>query len=115
MQPDLLASSSRLNCCGRVFLCVSSHAESTLLPEALAQQVEIVYGDLVDKISLVKSVSGCDIVIHLAGELSNPSRMFLMNLEGTDSLLKSCRQVGIKQIIYLKVRAYLTIKGESVA
>ena len=71
------------------------------LPEALAQQVEIVYGDLVDKISILKSVSGCDIVFHLAGELNNPSRMFLVNLEGTDSLLKSCRQVGIKQVIYL--------------
>lgn len=38
------------------------------LPKALAQQVEIVYGDMVDKISILKSVSGCDIVFHLAGE-----------------------------------------------
>jgi nucleoside-diphosphate-sugar epimerase len=47
------------------------------LPETLAQQVEIVYGDLIDKISILKSVSGWDIVFHLAGELNNQSCMSL--------------------------------------
>lgn len=66
--------------------------------------VEIVYGDLVDKSSLKEAVEGVDIIYHLAAILSykhEPREKYeLVNLHGTKNLLDLCAKKEIQRFIY---------------
>jgi len=71
------------------------------LPECWTGQVEIALGDLTDPAVLLSAVDGRELVYHLAGEVNDPTRMQVTNVQGTQHLLAACRAEGIAQVVYL--------------
>lgn len=66
-------------------------------------EVEITYGDLLAKGSLLPALDGIDIVYHLAGEVYSRHRddYYKGNVLCTQNLLEACKEKGTKRIIYL--------------
>ena len=66
--------------------------------------VDIVKGSLDDKNSLDQFCKGIDVVIHLAARISIGANSFetlhKINVQGTQNLVKACKQAGVKRIIY---------------
>lgn len=68
-------------------------------------KVRIFYGDLQDKDSLLRSVSGKGVVFHLAA-IARPMAIprdayFRTNEEGTRNVLEACRKRGVKRVIHM--------------
>ncbi|MGA2965655.1 MAG: hopanoid-associated sugar epimerase, partial [Terriglobales bacterium] len=63
-----------------------------------------VMGDLRDPVSIVKAVSGCDVVFHVAADyrlwVRDPAEMYRTNVEGTRSLLEAARKQGVRRVVY---------------
>jgi len=66
--------------------------------------VEIVEGDLLDKPSLIKVLSGCDTLFHAAADYRlwtrNPAAMYAVNVNGTENILEAALAVGIEKVVY---------------
>jgi nucleoside-diphosphate-sugar epimerase len=66
--------------------------------------VEIVYGDLDDKDSLIAATKNIDIVYHLAAQLGGPNitykQLYRTNVIGTEKLLNACFKNRIKKFIH---------------
>jgi len=65
--------------------------------------VEIIYGDLVVKGSLLPALDKIDVVYHLAGEVHSrrKSDYYKGNVLATQNLLEACKEKGTKRIIFL--------------
>ncbi len=65
---------------------------------------ETAIGDLRDRVSLDKAMSGCDTVFHVAADyrlwVRDPNEMYQSNVEGTRALLEAARKNGIRRIVY---------------
>jgi|ERR1700722_9520565 dihydroflavonol-4-reductase len=63
-----------------------------------------VMGDLRDSPSIVKALSGCEIVFHVAADyrlwVRDPDEMYRANVEGTRSLLQAARRQGVRRVVY---------------
>ncbi|HEY6185105.1 MAG TPA: hopanoid-associated sugar epimerase [Terriglobales bacterium] len=63
-----------------------------------------VVGDLREPESLVKAMSGCDAVFHVAADyrlwVRDPEQMYKANVEGTRGLLKAAQKSGIRRVVY---------------
>lgn len=62
-----------------------------------------VYGDLLDKASLVECIDGAEICIHLAGVITlekKSEEVLRVNIEGTRNLLEASRELGVKKFIF---------------
>jgi nucleoside-diphosphate-sugar epimerase len=61
-------------------------------------------GDLLDKSSLVESMTGCSQVYHLAAFArpwaKNPRIYFEINVHGTINILETASQIGVEKLIY---------------
>jgi nucleoside-diphosphate-sugar epimerase len=64
--------------------------------------IELFYGDLLDKQSLEEAVKGIDIIYHLAGEVfaSQRERYYQVNLDGLNNLLAACLKNSVRKIIH---------------
>jgi len=66
--------------------------------------VEIVEGDLLDKPSLTKALTGCDTLFHAAADYRlwtrNPAAMYAVNVNGTENILEAALAVGIEKVVY---------------
>lgn len=64
--------------------------------------LEIIYGNLLDKSSLEKAMKGIDMVIHCAALHGNYAykQMYNANVIGTKNLLEICGQNRIKKFVY---------------
>ena len=66
--------------------------------------VEIIKGSLDDQKSLDNFCHGLDVVFHLAAKISIGSNSFdslyKINVEGTKSVVDSCKKAGVKRFIY---------------
>lgn len=84
------------------------------LPQPWLGQVEVIYGELNDSAALLKAVSGCGAVFHLAAELRDPAKMDYVNIEGTRCLLEMCDKTGVRRLIHLSSVGVLgvTRKGD---
>jgi len=72
---------------------------------------ELVEGNLLDDDSLVEAFEDKDIVIHLAGFVSDwgkKERFWQMNVEGTKKVLQAARKVKASRVLYL---SSLTVHG----
>ena len=72
---------------------------------------ELVEGNLLDEDSLVEAFEDKDIVIHLAGFVSDwgdKKRFFQINVEGTKKILRAARIVKASRVLYL---SSLTVHG----
>jgi dihydroflavonol-4-reductase len=64
----------------------------------------VVRGDVLDPLSLVELVTGCDHVFHVAGvnEMCSrhPSRMWRVNVEGTLHVLEASARAGVERLVH---------------
>lgn len=67
-------------------------------------EVEVVIGDLRDRESLDRAVTGCGAVFHVAADYrlwaKDPSELYRSNVEGTRNLLAAARQAGVEKVVY---------------
>jgi len=65
--------------------------------------VDLVYGDLLDRNSLAPALDKIDLVYHLAGEVYSRKKedYYKGNILATQNLLEACKQKGTKRIIFL--------------
>jgi len=65
--------------------------------------VDLVYGDLLDKDSLAPALDGIDLVYHLAGEVYSRKKKdyYKGNILATQNLLEACKEKDTKRIIFL--------------
>jgi nucleoside-diphosphate-sugar epimerase len=65
--------------------------------------VDLVYGDLLDKNSLAPALDKIDLVYHLAGEVYSRKKedYYRGNVLATQNLLETCNEKGTKKIIFL--------------
>jgi nucleoside-diphosphate-sugar epimerase len=65
--------------------------------------VDLVYGDLLDKTSLLPALDKIDLVYHLAGEVYSRKKedYYRGNVLATSNLLEACKEKGTRRIIFL--------------
>ncbi len=67
-------------------------------------KVEQAYGDLRDRDSLRRALSGCQQLYHVAAHYAlwakDPSVFYEVNVTGTRTLLETARELGIERIVY---------------
>jgi nucleoside-diphosphate-sugar epimerase len=67
------------------------------------KNVKFFLGDIVDKVSVEKAMTGCNYVFHLAGctkiYTKKPENYYKINVKGTDNVLKTAQKLRIKKII----------------
>ena len=75
--------------------------------------VEIVEADLTDPASLTAAVAGCGNLFHVAADyrlwVRDPEAMFVVNVEGTRSMLRAAADAGVERIVYTSSVAALGI------
>ncbi len=68
------------------------------------QRFETAIGDLKDRSSLKAAVAGCQRVFHCAADYRLWSRnyreLYENNVDGTENLLKACKEQGVKDVVY---------------
>ncbi|HUO46543.1 MAG TPA: NAD-dependent epimerase/dehydratase family protein [Acidimicrobiia bacterium] len=73
--------------------------------------VEAAIGDVLDYESLLTACSGVDIVYHLAGVNKvcdpRPDEMYRVNVDGTRNLIRACRAMGVRRMVYTSSAATL--------
>jgi UDP-glucose 4-epimerase len=73
---------------------------------AVADQVELVVGDVVDPEVASAAVAGCEYVIHLAAiasvqaSLETPRRTHRVNVDGTLTVLEAARRAEVQRVIF---------------
>jgi len=90
---------------GRDVRCLVRKTSNTKKIEAF--NVELFYGDLLDKKSLEKALKGINIIYHLAGEVftSQKGRYYQVNLGGLNNLLDACLKNSVRKIIHFSSSA----------
>jgi dihydroflavonol-4-reductase len=67
-------------------------------------EAERISGDLRDYESLRRAVEGCDEVFHVAADYRfwapNPEEIYQNNVQGTENLLRACREARVSKVIY---------------
>jgi len=66
--------------------------------------LEIVQGDLADRSSLARAVSGCDALFHVAADyrlwVPDPAALYRVNVDGTVQIMQAALDAGVKRIVY---------------
>jgi nucleoside-diphosphate-sugar epimerase len=75
------------------------------LPGPLEHElVELVRGDVLDRVSLVRGMEGCTCVFHLAAYAknwaANPRTYYRMNVEGMLNVFNAARQLGVNRVVW---------------
>lgn len=76
--------------------------DRTTLPEELRGKVEMVYGELTDRLTILKAAEGCDAICHLAAIASPGHRddiIFNTNVTGTQYMLAAAEAHGIQKFV----------------
>jgi len=80
------------------------------------QPVEIMEGNLRDRASLERAVTGCDYLFHVAADyrlwIPEPDIMYDTNVRGTQELLLAAAEAGIKRIVYTSSVATLGVSED---
>ena len=78
--------------------------------------VETVQGDLRDVEKLRPSLSGCDVLVHVAADyrlwVRDPDAMYAANVTGTRELLKLAREVKVPKVVYTSSVATMGFKAD---
>lgn len=66
--------------------------------------VEVVPGDLLDRNSLGRAVTGCRVVFHVAADYRlwtrTPSALYRANVDGTRNVLEACARAEVERVVY---------------
>ncbi len=77
---------------------------------------EQVVGDLRNVEGLRSSLSGCDVLVHVAADyrlwVRDPDEMYAANVSGTRELLKLAREVGVSRVVYTSSVATMGFKRD---
>ncbi|MFQ6121544.1 MAG: hopanoid-associated sugar epimerase [Dehalococcoidales bacterium] len=75
--------------------------------------IEIVIGELRDRISLDRALDGCDVLFHVAAAYTfwapDPRIIYETNVQGTENALAAARDRGIKKVIYTSTESTIGI------
>jgi dihydroflavonol-4-reductase len=85
-----------------------SHAAAETLTALGAEPVR---GDVLDARALAAAMRGCDVVYHVAGVNAlcprDPSRLLLVNVEGTRRVLRAAVEAGVRRLVHTSSAATL--------
>lgn len=93
----------------RAFVRYNSRSDPGLLrflPAELADQLEVVSGDLRDQRAVYESVRDCELVFHLGALISipysyrHPAEVAEVNFMGTLNVLMACRDLSVRRLIH---------------
>jgi dTDP-glucose 4,6-dehydratase len=76
------------------------------LPESVQREIEIVPGDLRDVESVVRAVTGMDVVFHLGAQIAipysyiNPRDFVETNVGGTLNVALAARDAGVQRVVH---------------
>ena len=77
--------------------------------------LDIVTGDLTDRVSLQKALDGCVFLFHVAADyrlwVPEPEEMYKNNVIGTLKIMQEAMKAGIRRIIYTSSVATLKLNG----
>lgn len=92
---------------GNQVRCLARRTSDTSFLEK--QGVEIVYGDVNHRESMLVGMAGCDTLYHLANLYSmwekDPGRFYDVNVNGTRTVLECAVDTGVKRAVYLSTVA----------
>ncbi|MGA8572070.1 MAG: hopanoid-associated sugar epimerase [Desulfobaccales bacterium] len=78
--------------------------------------VEVAVGDLRDRASLERALSGCSRLFHLAADyrlwVPHPEEMYLTNVGGTENLLAAALAQGVERVVYTSTVGALGNPGD---
>ena len=100
-----------------IFDNFSNSSEKQIAP-LVDDGLNVIRGDITNYESLLNSLSGNDLVIHLAAQISvqksidDPEFTNKVNVEGTVNLLKACVKQNIKKIIFVSSAAVYGVPDE---
>ena len=77
---------------------------SSATDELTDMGVSLIYGDITDRSSVLKALSGCDTLYHCAGYVSFRKRdypkMVEINVEGSKNTLSAALEAGVKKVVF---------------
>ena len=77
---------------------------------------ELVRGDLAAPEELRTALTGCDALVHVAADyrlwVRDPEAMYAVNVEGTRTLLRMAREVGVPRVVYTSSVATMGFKTD---
>src|SRR5882757_5591885 len=81
-----------------------------------ALPVQISEGNLADRPSLDRALSGCEALFHVAADYRlgapDPSELYQTNVEGTRNILEAARQAGVRRVVYTSSVATVGIPAD---
>jgi NAD dependent epimerase/dehydratase len=79
----------------------------TEIPAEVRDEVEVMFGDLLDRDFVAKAVAGCEVIYHLAASISvpysfvAPREVVRTNVEGTLNVLTAALEAGPTRVVHL--------------
>jgi dihydroflavonol-4-reductase len=81
-----------------------------------ALPVEVSEGNLADRPSLDRAISGCEALFHVAADYRlgapDPQQLYQTNVEGTRNILEASRQAGVGRVVYTSSVATVGIPAD---
>lgn len=81
-----------------------------------ALPVEVSEGNLADRSSLERALSGCEALFHVAADYRlgapDPRQLYQTNVEGTRNILEASRQAGVRRVVYTSSVATVGIPAD---
>ena len=77
--------------------------------------IEVASGDLLDRASLEAALEGCEALFHVAAAYTlwspSPESIYETNVKGTENILSTARDKGIKKVVYTSSESTIGIAG----
>jgi nucleoside-diphosphate-sugar epimerase len=90
-------------CPDRRIICLVRSKPGGIQPN----NVEFVFGDLLDSRNYADALAGCDTVIHSAAATGKhaPKEYFRVNCDGSKSLMDAAQQAGVRRLVHVSTIA----------
>jgi len=75
--------------------------------------IDVITGDLCNQSALGKFLKGVNILFHCAGEINDESRMFCVNVEGTQNLLEVASKSGLQVLCQISSAGVIGLTNRS--
>ncbi len=81
--------------------------------------VELVDGDILDGSSVRRALEGCPLVFHMAAmyafSLPRPEQVYLVNVDGTRTVLEAAQRAGAERVVYTSSVSALGLREDGCA
>ena len=96
--------------------------KGTTAPVFDSNNIEIVFGDILDYPSIVKAIQGVEYVIHTASiyetipwYIKHPKKIYEVNIGGVENICNAALQEGVKKLIYASSLGTIGVDPNSAA